>query len=110
MANVKINFSSLLYAGVEKQVEAIPEIREAARQRYIADPTLYRKEKYSCRCRQDFRKEIFITNPLCFVHSNPVDLDPQYRDVDPPTSWINTTYGPDVMINCFKEAVWQRRT
>jgi len=99
-----VNFAELLRPGIKAAIEKIPALRVAARLRYLADPTAYRREKYSCKCQRDDRVGVFLTSPLCYVHNNDVpDLDPEYRNVDPPASWINEHYGPNTMVDCFKE-------
>ena len=91
MARVSCNFAKLLRAACRVEVAKLPAIREETRLRYLADPTAYRREKYSCRCDVDGRG-LFLRSPLCFVHSNPTDLHPEYRNIDPPASWIEERF------------------
>jgi hypothetical protein len=99
-----VNFAETMRVGMRKVVEQIPRLREEARLRYLADSTAYRREKYSCVCYVDTRVGVFLDSPLCYVHHpERVDLDPQYRDVDPPASWINEHFSPNTMTDCFKE-------
>ena len=100
MAVIRCNFAKLLHAGCRDAVDKIPAIKEATRLRYLADPTAYRREKYSCNCDVDGHG-LFLISPLCFVHSNPTDLHPEYREVDPPASWIEEHYRADSIARCF---------
>jgi hypothetical protein len=100
MTSINCNFAKLLRAGCRGAVAKLPAIKEAARLRYLADPTAYRREKYSCKCDVD-GNGLFLISPLCFVHSDPTDLHPEYRNIDPPASWIEEHYRADAMARCF---------
>jgi hypothetical protein len=100
------NFDSHLRPAFREALARVPSIREAQRLRYLADPTAYRRETYACSCYEGRGTQAgnILLSPLCPIHNEDyVDFYPEYRNVDPPSSWIEEHFGLETMADCFRE-------